>query len=438
MTKKFFIETFGCQMNELDSEKIAGNLHHGGLEAAGDAYGADVIILNTCSVREKAVQKAYARLGELKRYKTAHQDLLIGVVGCMAQLEGERLLKKAPFVSILAGPQKGHLMGELIERAQATPVPAVDLRMDEDPEPLENAFVLRESRWRAGITISEGCDRRCSFCVVPFTRGRQRNRESAHIIREVEDLVAQGYLEVVLLGQMVNAYRDPSPAGLSFASLLRRLAQVDGLQRIRFTSPHPIGFTDDLLEAMVSHPRICNHVHLPVQSGSTKVLQAMGRGYTRETYLDIVTTIRRAPRPIAISTDIIVGFPGETEADFRDTLSLLDKVQYDGVFSFKYSPRPNTQALELGDDVPEEEKGSRLALLQEQQKLIQYNKNAGAQGQVFEVLVDGRPRSNFTLSGRLSNNKIVNFNGPDELLGHIVKVQITGFSANSLKGVGIL
>ncbi len=438
MTRKFFIETFGCQMNELDSEKIAGNLHHGGLEAAGDASGADVIILNTCSVREKAVQKAYARLGELKRYKAARQDLLIGVVGCMAQLEGERLLKKAPFVNILAGPQKGHLMGELIERAQATPVPAVDLRMDEDPEPLENSFVLRESRWRAWITISEGCDQRCSFCVVPFTRGRQRDRESAHIIREVEDLVAQGYLEVVLLGQMVNAYRDPSPAGLSFASLLRRLAQVDGLQRIRFTSPHPIGFTDDLLEAMVSRPQICNHVHLPVQSGSTKVLQAMGRGYTRETYLDIVTTIRRAPRPIAISTDIIVGFPGETEADFRDTLSLLDKVQYDSVFSFKYSPRPNTPALELGDDVPEEEKGSRLALLQERQKLIQYDKNAGAQGQVFEVLVDGRPRSNFTLSGRLSNNKIVNFNGPDDLLGRIVKVQITGFSANSLKGVRIL
>jgi tRNA-2-methylthio-N6-dimethylallyladenosine synthase len=310
--------------------------------------------------------------------------------------------------------------------------------MDEDPEPLENVFVLRESRWRAGITISEGCDQRCSFCVVPFTRGRQRDRESAHIIREVEDLVAQGYLEVVLLGQMVNAYRDPSPAGLSFASLLRRLAQVDGLQRIRFTSPHPIGFTDDLLEAMVSHPQICNHVHLPVQSGSTKVLQAMSRGYTRETYLDIVTTIRRAPRPIAISTDIIVGFPGESEADFRDTLSLLDKVQYDSVFSFKYSPRPNTPALELGDDVPEEEKGSRLALLQERQKLIQYNKNAGAQGQVFEVLVDGRPRSNFTLSGRLSNNKIVNFNGPDDLLGRIVKVQITGFGANSLKGVSIL
>jgi tRNA-2-methylthio-N6-dimethylallyladenosine synthase len=437
MTRKFFIETFGCQMNELDSEKIAGNLHHCGLEAAGDAAGADVIILNTCSVREKAVQKAYARLGELKRYKAARQDLLIGVVGCMAQLEGERLLRRAPFVNILAGPQKGHLMGELVERAQAAPIPAVDLRLDEDPEPLENAQVLRASRWRAGITISEGCDQRCSFCIVPFTRGRQRDRESAHILREVEDLVAQGFLEVVLLGQMVNAYRDPSPAGLSFAALLRRLAQVDGLRRIRFASPHPVGFTDDLLDAMSSHPQICNHVHLPVQSGSTRVLRAMGRGYTRETYLDIVAKIRRAPRPMAISTDIIVGFPGETEADFRNTLGLLDEVEYDSVFSFKYSPRPNTPALALGDDIPEEEKGSRLTSLQERQKLIQYNKNAGMQGQVFEVLVDGRPRSHFTLSGRLSNNRVVNFDGPDDLMGRIVKVQITGFAANSLKGIRI-
>jgi len=437
MTRKFFIETFGCQMNELDSEKIAGNLHHCGFEAAGDAAVADVIILNTCSVRDKAVQKAYARLGELKRHKALRKDLVIGVVGCMAQLEGERLLEKAPFVNILAGPQKGHLMGDLVERAQAAPVPAVDLRMDEDPEPLENDRVLRTNPWRAGITISEGCDQRCSFCIVPFTRGRQRDRESARIVREAEELVAQGFLEIILLGQMVNAYRDPSPAGLSFAALLRRLAQIGGLKRIRFASPHPVGFTDDLLDAMIEHPQICNHVHLPVQSGSTRVLQAMGRGYTRETYLEIVAKIRRAPRPMAISTDIIVGFPGETDADFRDTLSLLDEVQYDSVFSFKYSPRPNTPALALGDDIPEEEKGSRLTFLQERQKLIQYNKNSAMQGRVLEVLVDGRPRSRFTLSGRLSNNRVVNFDGPDDLMGRIVNVQITGFAANSLKGVRI-
>jgi tRNA-2-methylthio-N6-dimethylallyladenosine synthase len=435
--RKYFIETFGCQMNELDSEKIAGNLRHNGMKPAGDAAGADVIILNTCSVREKAVQKVYARLGEIHKLKSERTDLIVGVVGCMAQLEGERILKRVPYVDILAGPQKGHVMAGLVEKAADSQSPAIDLRMDEDPEPLESALVLRESRWRAGVTISEGCDRCCSFCVVPYTRGKQRDRDSANIVREVRSLVGQGYLEVVLLGQTVNAYRDPSVAGLTFAGLLRKLAEVEGLNRIRFTSPHPNEFDDDLLDAMVSCPQICDHVHLPVQSGSTRVLRSMRRGYSREKYLSTIARIRRAPRPIAVSTDIIVGFPGESEEDFRDTLSLLDQVQYDSVFSFKYSPRPKTAALELGDDVGEEEKGRRLTVLQEQQKLIQYNKNAAYQGQVVEVLVDGRARSRFALAGRMSNNRIVNFDGPESLLGHIVKLEVAGFSANSLKGVWI-
>jgi tRNA-2-methylthio-N6-dimethylallyladenosine synthase len=435
MARKFFIETFGCQMNELDSEKIAGNLQHDGMVPAAEAAGADVIILNTCSVREKAVQKVYARLGEIKRLKSERQDLVVGVVGCMAQLEGEKVLKKVPFVNLLAGPQKGHLMGELVERASTGKVPAVDLRMDDDPEPLENTVVMRESRWRAGITISEGCDRQCSFCVVPFTRGKQRDRESANIVSEIEALISNGYLEVVLLGQTVNAYRDPSPAHLTFAGLLRRLAQIEGLRRIRFTSPHPNDFTDELIDTMAAFPQICNQLHLPVQSGSSRILRSMRRGYTRESYLATVARIRTAERPIAISTDIIVGFPGETDADFRDTLQLLDEVQYDCVFSFKYSPRPNTRALELRDEVPDEEKGARLKLLQDQQKLIQFNKNAAYRGQVVEVLVDGRARSNFALSGRMTNNRIVNFDGPETLLGTFADVEITGFSANSLKGV---
>jgi tRNA-2-methylthio-N6-dimethylallyladenosine synthase len=435
MARKFFIETFGCQMNELDSEKIAGNLQHDGMEPAAEASGADVIILNTCSVREKAVQKVYARLGEIRRLKSAHQDMVVGVVGCMAQLEGEKVLKKAPFVNLLAGPQKGHLMGELVERARTSQSPAIDLRMDDDPEPLENTFVLRESSWRAGITISEGCNRQCSFCVVPFARGKQRDRESANIISEIKALVAGGYLEVVLLGQTVNAYRDPSDANLTFAGLLRRLAEIAGLRRIRFASPHPNDFADDLIDAMVTYPQICSHVHLPVQSGSTRILRSMRRGYTRESYLATVERIRRAARPIAISTDIIVGFPGESDDDFRDTLQLLDEVQYDSVFSFKYSPRPNTSALYLPGEVPDEEKGARLKLLQDQQKLIQFNKNAAYQGRVAEVLVDGKARNRYLLAGRLSNNKIVNFDGPDALLGCFVNVEITGFSANSLKGV---
>jgi len=422
-------------MNELDSEKIAGNLQHDGMEPAAEASGADVIILNTCSVREKAVQKVYARLGEIKRLKSERRDLVVGVVGCMAQLEGEKVLKKVPFVNLLAGPQKGHLMGELVEHASTGKAPAIDLRMDDDPEPLENTVVIRESRWRAGVTISEGCDRQCSFCVVPFTRGKQRDRESANIVSEIEALVANGYLEVVLLGQTVNAYRDPSPANLTFAALLRRLAQIEGLRRIRFTSPHPNDFTDELIDTVAAYAQICNHLHLPVQSGSTRILRSMRRGYTRESYLATVERIRGAARPIAISTDIIVGFPGETDADFRDTLQLLDAVQYDCVFSFKYSPRPNTRALELRDEVPDEEKGARLKLLQDQQKLIQFNKNAAYQRQVVEILADGKARSNFTLSGRMTNNRVVNFDGSETLLGSFVNVEITGFSANSLKGV---
>lgn len=437
MAGKFFIETFGCQMNELDSEKIAGNLQHSGMEPAADASAADVIILNTCSVREKAVQKVYARLGEIKKLKAERRDLIVGVVGCMAQLEGERVLKKVPFINLLAGPQKGHVMGKLVDRARGHHAPEIDLRMDDNPEPLETGYVLRESRWRAGVTISEGCDRRCSFCVVPFTRGKQRDRESASIIHEVEALVAEGYIEVVLLGQTVNAYHDPSPASLTFAGLLRRLAEIEGLKRIRFSSPHPNEFSDELIEAIVTYPRICNQVHLPVQSGSTNILRSMRRGYTRESYLSTVARIRRARRAITISTDIIVGFPGEKDADFRDTINLLDTVQYDYVFSFKYSPRPNTPALELCDDVPDEEKGARLKLLQEQQKLIQYNSNAAYKGQLVEVLVDGNARSNFALSGRMSNNKIVNFDGPESLLGRLVTVEITDFTANSLKGARV-
>jgi tRNA-2-methylthio-N6-dimethylallyladenosine synthase len=434
MAKKFFIETFGCQMNELDSEKIAGSLSCEGMEPAADPSQADVIILNTCSIREKAVQKVYARLGEIKKHQFRNRDVLIGVVGCMAQLEGEKILERAPFVNIIAGPQKGHVMPGLVDRAARTKTPAIDLRMDDDPEPLETTHILRENPWRAGVTISEGCNRHCAFCIVPFTRGKEKDRASTSVIREVEGLAARGYVEVVLLGQTVNSYRDPSPQGMTFAGLLRRLAEIPELKRIRFTSPHPNDFTDELLDVMISHPKVCDQIHLPVQSGSTRVLLAMRRGYTRERYLGTILKIQKSPRPIALSTDIIVGFPGETESDFHDTLRLLDEVQYDNVFSFKYSPRPNTAALDLPGEVSEEEKGRRLRVLQEQQKMIQYNKNAAYLNQSMEVLVEDRARAKFSLAGRASNNKIVNFDGPEDLLGKFVEVKITGFSANSLKG----
>ncbi len=434
MSKKFFIETYGCQMNDLDSEKIAGNLCHGGMEPAADAGQADVIILNTCSVRDKAVQKVYARLGEIKRHKSKKESLIVGVVGCMAQLEGEKIFSRAPFVNILAGPQKGHAMSDLVAQTLTRRTAAVDLRMNDDPETLETTHVLRENPWQAGVTIQEGCNRVCSFCIVPMTRGKARDRESDNIVHEIEGLVARGYIEIVLLGQTVNSYRDPIQREISFARLLERLVRIEGLRRIRFTSPHPNDFTDELLEAIVAFPQICNHIHLPVQSGSTRILRTMRRGYTRERYLEAIHKVKGAARPIAVSTDIIVGFPGESEADFGDTISLLDEVKYDSVFSFKYSPRPKTAALDLEGELSEEEKGRRLVFLQERQKLIQYNKNAAYLGQVVEVLVDDKARTRFSLTGRTTDNKVVNFDGPEHLMGRLVSVEITGFSANSLKG----
>jgi tRNA-2-methylthio-N6-dimethylallyladenosine synthase len=437
MGKRYLIETFGCQMNDLDSEKIAGNLQSSGMLPAEDPSEADIIILNTCSVREKAVQKVYARLGELKRQKAGGRDLVVGVVGCMAQLEGERILKRAPFVNLVAGPHKGHVMSDLVGQSLEAKSPVVAMRTDEEPGPVEISYVMRQNPWRASVTVSEGCSRKCAFCVVPATRGKEKVRPSANILREVEGLVAKGYLEIVLLGQTVNSYLDRSEGGLNFAQLLRRMSQIDGLKRIRFTSPYPNDFTDELLEVMVSCPQVCNQIHLPVQSGSTKILRSMRRGYTRESYMKVIRKIHNAEREIAISTDLIVGFPGETAEDFQDTLRLLDEVQYDSAFSFKYSPRPNTLALSLPDEIDEEEKGSRLGILQEHQKRIQHKRNSAYPGRVMEVLVDDRARNRFTLMGRTSNNKIVNFDGPETLMGQFVQVDITGFSPNSLKGIWV-
>jgi len=428
------IETFGCQMNDLDSEKISANLRKKGMEPVDDPDLADVVILNTCSVREKAVQKVYARLGEIKKSKNKRPELIVAVVGCMAQLEPDKIFKKAPFVNIIAGPQKGHRMDELITQTRLSNSPVVELRSDDDPNALEYGDFQRTCMWRASVTISEGCNRQCTFCVVPLTRGKERNRDSASIIREIESLVSRGCVEIMLLGQTVNSYRDPYSDQVDFAALLKRIAEIKDLKRIRFMAPHPAYFSNELLDIMVSCPSICNHIHLPVQSGSDKILRAMRRGYTRAQYMELIGKIRRAERRIAISTDIIVGFPGESEKDFEDTLSLIDEVKYDNAFSFKYSPRPNTVASALNDEIPDEEKGRRLEILQQRQKVIQYHKNAAYLGQKVEVLVEGKARSRVQLSGRTTDNKIVNFDGPLSLVGNFAWVQITGFSSNSLRG----
>lgn len=431
--KSFFIETFGCQMNQLDSEKVAGQLSSRGFVPVASAEEADIILLNTCAIRDKAIQKVYSRLGDLK-HKVQGRAAIIGVLGCGAQMEGENFIKKAP-VDIVAGPQKVYKIPLLVEEVLARGKPVVDVVEESDPVPAEVDEVLRESSFRAMVTIMEGCDNSCTFCVVPHTRGRARHRPSQRILEEVRALAEKGYSEIVLLGQNVNAYRDPSEAGLSFAGLLRAVGSVAGIKRVRFTSPHPHDFTPDVIEAINEVQTLCNQVHMPAQSGSTRVLELMKRGYTREEYLAKVAMVKASPRNIALSTDLIVGFPGETEEDFEQTLTLLEEVRYDQVFSFKYSPRPFTAAVSFGDPVPEQEKGRRLMVLQELQRKIQEERNRRFIGKRVEVLVESFARAKYSLTGRTTENKIVNFDGARELIGSYVWVEVTGCGANSLQGV---
>ncbi len=428
--RTFYLETFGCQMNVHDSEKVAGVLLSRGyrqVEAPGDA---DLVFYNTCSIREKAAQKVFSRLGHLR---ATGDGKIIGVLGCVAQQEGKEIFSRAPWVSLVCGSASYRKLPQLLAELEAGNRRVVGLETDTD-ETFETEFTRRDNRFRAYVTIIEGCDKSCAYCVVPFTRGPERSRTSESILEEVRGLVDLGYTEVQLLGQNVNSYRDPSPRKLSFAELLDCIAQVPGLRRVRFTTSHPRDFHPEIVRVIEANQVLCDHIHLPVQSGSTRVLRLMNREYTREQYLDRVATIQRAKRPISLTTDLIVGFPGETEADFEETLSLLDQVQYDGAFSFKFSPRPNTAALSLEDDVPEEEKGRRLAVLQARQRQIQLVRNQALVGSVLEVLVEGRGRPG-QWTGRASSNRVINFTSsrtPD--LGEYVSVRIVGAGPNSLVG----
>src|SRR5213080_1594276 len=340
----FFLETFGCQMNEHDSEKVAGLLMARGYQQVETPEAAGLILYNTCSIREKAAQKVFSRLGEYRAKQS--EGKIIGVLGCVAQQEGEGIFERAPWVSLVCGSASYRKLPELIAQLESWNHRVTGLELDTD-ETFETEITRRDNPFRAYLTIIEGCDKACSYCVVPYTRGPERSRASDSILREVRQLAELGYSEVQLLGQTVNSYADPTPRKMRFAELLLAVAEVPGIRRVRFTTSHPSDFTRDIVEAMEAQPKLCEHVHLPVQSGSTKVLRAMQRTYTRDEYLGKIAMIRSARRPIAITTDIIVGFPGETEADFEQTLSLLDEVKYDSLFSFKYSPRPNTPSLKL-------------------------------------------------------------------------------------------
>jgi tRNA-2-methylthio-N6-dimethylallyladenosine synthase len=436
--RTFYIETFGCQMNVHDSEKVIGTLIAQGYSQVETPEEAGLVLYNTCSIRDKAEQKVFTRLQNFKRQ--AGKGKIFGVLGCVAQQEGEKIFDRAPHVSLVAGSASYTKLGEMLVQIENGGRRVTGLSLDTD-ETFDTPFTRRDNPHRAYITIIEGCDKSCAYCVVPFTRGPERSRTSQSVMAEARGLAARGYTEIQLLGQNVNSYRDPSAEGWDFATLLARVAEVPGMRRVRYTTSHPRDFVKPIIEAMDDNQVLCDHVHLPVQSGSDRVLKSMDRLYTRADYMRRVEWLKSARRNYSLTTDIIVGFPGETDEDFGQTLNLLDEVQYDSLFSFKYSPRPNTAALQLGDRVAEEEKQRRLTILQEKQRAIQMRRNAALIGEVQEVLVEGRNQALDQWIGRTSSNRTLNFthvNGESEsLIGKYVPVRVTRSGPNSLVGESI-
>ena len=419
-------------MNVHDSEKVIGTLVEQGYSQVETPAEASLVLYNTCSIRDKAEQKVFNRLQNFKR--EAGKGKIFGVLGCVAQQEGEKIFDRAPHVSLVAGSASYPKLGQMLVQLEAGNRRVTGLNLDTE-ETFDTPFTRRDNPHRAYITIIEGCDKSCAYCVVPFTRGPERSRTRESVLAEARSLAEKGYTEIQLLGQNVNSYRDPSPAGWDFAALLAGVAAISGIRRVRYTTSHPRDFVRGIVHAMDANPVLCDHVHLPVQSGSSKVLAAMDRLYTRDEYMRCIDWLKNARRDYALTTDIIVGFPGETDKDFQDTLDLLDAVQYDSLFSFKYSPRPNTAALAMQNVVPEEVKQQRLVVLQEKQRTIQIRRNAELIGTTQEVLVEGRHESLGQWIGRTSTNRTLNFTHPDtDLIGKYLPVRVTRSGPNSLVG----
>ena len=433
-SKTFYLETFGCQMNVHDSEKVIGTLVSEGYRQVPTVEEAGLILYNTCSIRDKAEQKVFHRLADYK--KLLKEGKRFGVLGCVAQQEGEKIFERAPHVSLVCGSASYRNLPEMLVQIEAGNWRVTGLDDRQTDECFETEFTSRTNPHRGYITIIEGCDKFCAYCVVPFTRGKERSRTSESVLAEARQMADLGYSEIQLLGQNVNSYKDPS-GRKTFAELLAAVGEVAGIRRVRFTTSHPRDFGADIVQAIDSVPTLCDHVHLPVQSGSTRILDAMQRLYTREQYLERVGWIRAAKREISLTTDIIVGFPGETESDFEETLSLLREVECDAVFGFKYSPRPNTPSLKLEDAIPDEEKARRLAVLLEKQREIQKRCNQRHLGQVVEVMVEGRNEARKQWAGRTSQNKVLNFTAPESVApaaGSYVPVVTTECFPNSLLG----
>ena len=435
--KTFYIETFGCQMNAHDSEKVIGTLLQQGYRQVESEEDAGLILYNTCSIRDKAEQKVFHRLSD---YKALHKaGKRFAVLGCVAQQEGERIFERAPHVSLVSGSASYRKLPEMLARLEAGESRITGLDDRQTEETFETEFTARQNPYRGYITIIEGCDKFCAYCVVPYTRGKERSRTSSSVLAEARRIADLGYTEIQLLGQNVNSYRDPE-GKYSFAELLAAVGQVPGMRRVRFTTSHPRDFTRDIVEAIDAVPTLCDHIHLPVQSGSTRVLKLMAREYTSEWYLERISWIKSARRSISLSTDIIVGFPGETADDFIQTMDLLARVQYDCIFGFKYSPRPNTPALTMIDSIPEAEKAQRLQVLLDRQREIQRNNYAKHLGEIVEVMVEGTNPARGQIVGRSSQNKPVNFTRAQLIApapGSYLPVKVTATFPNSLAGEAV-
>ncbi len=420
-------------MNVHDSEKVVGTLMQQGYRQVRTVDEAELILYNTCSIRDKAEQKVFHRLQDFRRLR--EQGKKFGVLGCVAQQEGFQIFERAPHVDLVCGSASYRKLPELLVQLQAGKR-ATGLDDRQTDQTFETEFTARSSRHRGYITIIEGCDKFCAYCVVPFTRGKERSRTSESVLAEARRMAGEGYTEIQLLGQNVNSYRDPD-GRRRFAELLVSVAEIPGIRRVRFTTSHPRDFSRDIVQAIDSVPSLCNHVHLPVQSGSTRVLKSMLREYSREEYLERIGWMQAARRDLSLTTDIIVGFPGETESEFEETLTLMQLAGYDSLFSFKYSPRPNTPALDYPDSLPDEEKGRRLTALQELQRRISTERNARHLGQILEVMVEGRNEPRQQWIGRTSQNKVLNFTTPPGITltpGEYVAARVTVTHPNSLQG----
>jgi tRNA-2-methylthio-N6-dimethylallyladenosine synthase len=435
MQKRVYIETYGCQMNEHDTERILRLLEVSHYLETKNAKEADFILINTCSVREKPEHKVYSALGRYKWLKEK-RGAIIGVAGCVAQQEGGKLLDRIPYLDMVIGTHAIPMLPQLLQRIEVSGERVCETSFDQDGKYLE-AILPQNSldKVKSYVTIMQGCDHFCSFCIVPYVRGREKSRSSQEIIGEVKHLAEMGVKEVCLLGQNVNGYGKGLEEEISFSELLGRINEIEGIERIRFITSHPKDLSEELIQAFSKLPKLCEHIHLPFQSGSDKILKAMHRGYTKESYLEKIDRLKEVCPSIALTADVIVGFPGEEEEDFKETLDLMEKVRFDDLFSFKYSPRKGTRAAQFMDKVEEKVKQERLSTLQGIQKEITLRKNQELEGRVKEVLVEGQSKqSNQDVTGRTRSNKIVNFQGDLNLVGKLIPVQITKAYPHSLRG----